>query len=71
MIICVCFPQWQFFSDFSVSLWCLVAVIPALGRLTQEDDYEFSASFGVSSECQYSTGYRVRPCLKKLTYLVN
>lgn len=67
MIICVCFPQWQFFSDSSVSLWGLVAVIPVLGRLTQEDDYEFSASFGMPNECQSSKGYRVRPCLKKPT----
>lgn len=35
-----------------------MAEIPALGRLTQEDD---TASFGVPSECQSSTGYRVRP----------
>ena len=42
--------------------WWLMPVIPALGRLRQEDRCEFETSLGYRSELKASIA---RPCLKK------
>ena len=40
-------------------------VIPALGRLRQEDWCEFETSLGYNGELTASLSYIARPCLKK------
>ena len=40
-------------------------VIPALGKLRQEDQCEFETSLGYTSELKASLSCIVRPCLKK------
>ena len=40
-------------------------IIPALGRLRQEVQFEFETSLGYKSELKASLNCIVRPCLKK------
>ena len=40
-------------------------IIPALGRLRQEDGYEFETSLGYKSELKASLNCIATPCLKK------
>ena len=46
--------------------WWLTPVIPALGRLRQEDQCEFETSLSYKSELKASLNCIVKLCLKKI-----